>query len=135
MRGRAAGIVATALTCGVPLAFVLLAGPGAYRNFWALVGTSNQLLAALSLMGISVWLKRSGRRYWYTFLPMCFVASVTLVALVIQAGSAFTTGTGIAIVNGIVCIVLLALSSSLLYLGGRALLEPDSPDTTKPLPA
>ena len=26
-------------------------------------------------MGVSVWLKRSGKRYWYTFAPMLFVAA------------------------------------------------------------
>src|SRR5688500_7311 len=65
-QGKLAAVVAPTLTCGVPLMFVLAAGPGAYRAFWTLFGTSNQLLAGLSLLGISVWLKRSGKRYWYT---------------------------------------------------------------------
>lgn len=127
-RGRGADIAATALTCGVPLVFVLLAGPGAYRSFWTLFGTSNQLLAALSLMGISVWLKKSGRRYWFAFWPMVFISVVTLSALVLQIGDAFSTaGSAIQVLNGIVCLVLLALASSLLYLGGKALLEQDAP--------
>ena len=41
-------------------------GEDAYRVFWTLFGTSNQLLAALTLLAVSVWLHRSGRRYWFT---------------------------------------------------------------------
>jgi len=133
-RGRVADITATALTCGVPLVFVLLAGPGAYRSFWALFGTSNQLLAALSLMGISVWLKKSGRRYWYTFVPMCFVSAVTITALLLQARSAITGEKWIDVVNGLVCIVLLALAGSLFYLGGKALLAPETPPPSPAIP-
>ena len=128
--GGLGGRAATAVTCGVPLFFVLLAGPGGYRNFWTLFGTSNQLLAALSLLGITVWLKKSGRRYWYTLWPMVFVSAVTITALVLQIGSAFTAGkTTIDFMNGVVCVVLLALASSLLYLGGKVLLEPATPAT------
>jgi carbon starvation protein len=55
---RGAAVVATAATCAVPLAFLLAAGPGSYMTFWTLFGTSNQLLASLSLLGITVWLKQ-----------------------------------------------------------------------------
>ena len=50
------------LTVAVPLVILLAAGEGAYRAFWVLFGTSNQLLAALSLLGISVWLRRARRK-------------------------------------------------------------------------
>ena len=127
-RSRGAAIAATAVTCLVPLAFVLLSGPGAYRLFWTLFGTSNQLLAALSLMAISVWLKKSGRRWWYAAAPMVFVAAVTLTSLVLQAWEAFTVRKdAIQVINGLVCLVLLALASTLLLLGTRALLDKPAP--------
>ena len=53
-------------------------------DFWTLFGTSNQLLAALTLLGVTVWLKREKRRVWYTFLPMVFVMGITVWALVAQ---------------------------------------------------
>jgi len=126
-QSKAAAVLATAVTCAVPLLFVLAAGPGAYRSFWTLFGTSNQLLAGLSLLGISVWLKRSGKRYWYTLYPMVFVLAITFWSLVLQAQAAFTTGgTTIQIVNGVVCLLLLGLASALLWFGGKALLSPTS---------
>jgi carbon starvation protein len=123
LQGRVAAGVATALTCGIPLLFVLASGPGAYRAFWTLFGTSNQLLAGLSLLGISVWLKRSGRRYWYTLYPMFFVLGITLWSLLLQAQAAFAaSGNAIQTINGVVSLLLLALAGALIWFGGRALL-------------
>lgn len=126
-QSKAAAVLATAVTCGVPLVFVLASGPGAYRSFWTLFGTSNQLLAGLSLLGISVWLKRSGKRYWYTLLPMVFILGITFWSLVLQAQQAFAANTTmIQTLNGVVSLLLLALASALLWYGGRALLSSDS---------
>jgi carbon starvation protein len=123
-QGRAAAVLATAITCGVPLFFVMLAGPGAYRSFWTLFGTSNQLLAGLSLLGISVWLKRSGKRYWYTLYPMIFILGITLWSLVLQINAAFTkAGTTITLINGAVSLLLFVLALVLIAIGGRALLS------------
>ncbi|MBN1204837.1 MAG: carbon starvation protein A [Myxococcaceae bacterium] len=133
-KGQVSAAVATAITCGVPLLFVLMAGSGAWRSFWTLFGTSNQLLASLSLLGICVWLKRSGRRYAYALLPMIFVGAVTLSSLVLQIRDAFLTpgASAAARVNGVVSVVLLALALSLFTAGGRVLLSRDGP---KPAPA
>ncbi len=83
--GKIAGLVAAGATAGVPL-LVLLASkdPNAYRLYWTLFGTSNQLLAGLTLLGIVVWLRRSGKRSWYVFGPMVFVMGITVWALAIQ---------------------------------------------------
>lgn len=125
-KGRVAAFVATAFTCGLPLIFVLMAGPGAYRAFWTLFGTSNQLLAALSLLGISVWLKRSGKRYWYTLLPMTFVLTITLWSLLLQIEAGFSSGsTPIQVVNGVVSLVLFVLAVALNVFGVKALLDRD----------
>jgi carbon starvation protein len=126
---RAGAVLATAITCGVPLGFVLLSGPGAYRAYWTLFGTSNQLLAGLSLMGISVWLKRSGKRYWYTLYPMFFVLTITLWSLLLQIKTAFSldNATTIQLINGVVSLTLLGLAGALIMYGARALLEPQQP--------
>jgi len=114
--GRTGAVLATAVTVVVPLAFLLMAGEGAYRLFWVIFGTSNQLLAALSLLGVSVWLRRSGRRSAFTFLPMAFVMTITVWSLVLQVRDA-TRGllhTGLhldaAVINGLVSLVLLVLA-------------------------
>lgn len=78
------GVLAAGLTAGIPLVFLLTAQPGSWRIFWTLFGTSNQLLASLTLLGVVVWLKRSGKKTWYVFWPMLFVMGITLTALTLQ---------------------------------------------------
>jgi carbon starvation protein len=127
---RAGGVAATALTVLPPAVFISLAGEGSYRAFWTLFGTSNQLLAALTLLAVSVWLRRSGRRYWFTVAPMLFVMAVTLWSLALQAKAmvAGLLGAGVAdgtqMINGVVAVLLAALAGMLILQGGRALLQP-----------
>jgi carbon starvation protein len=125
LRSRSAQIGATALTVGLPLLFILGAGSGAYQVFWTLFGTSNQLLAALSLLGISVWLKKGGKACWYTLIPMLLVAAVTVSALAIQIYRPFfgsASATPFELINGGVALAMLVLASGLFVAGGRALL-------------
>lgn len=51
---------------------------------WVLFGASNQLLAALGLLLVSVFLYQVGRPVWYTLLPMVFMLVATVTALFIQ---------------------------------------------------
>ena len=128
--GRAGAVLATALTAFVPLAFLLTAGEGAYRYFWVLFGTSNQLLAALSLLGISVWLYRAGRPSLFTWIPMGFVMTITLWSLTLQIRSAAraVAAAGLRLdtptLNGLVSVLLLALAVVLIAEAARALRVP-----------
>ncbi|HEX7065773.1 MAG TPA: carbon starvation CstA 5TM domain-containing protein, partial [Bacillales bacterium] len=58
-------------------------GSGGYL-IWPLFGTSNQLLAGISLMLISIWLYRQGRSVIYTLVPMVFLLFMTVWAMVQQ---------------------------------------------------
>lgn len=84
VKGRWFGLFAAAVTVGIPLGILLAAEPKSYLLFWTLFGTSNQLLASLTLLGVTVWLAREGKRYWYTLVPMLFVMGITLTALSVQ---------------------------------------------------
>ncbi|GAB4072221.1 carbon starvation protein A [Barrientosiimonas marina] len=55
-------------------------GSGGYL-LWPLFGTANQLLAGISLLLISIWLKRRGTNYLITLIPMIFVMFMTLYAM------------------------------------------------------
>ena len=89
--GRAGGWIGTALTAGVPLVFLLrpnLDAQGnpvpAWKMFWNLFGASNQLLAALTLLGVTVWLWRTRRESWVwlvTGLPTAFMYAMSTWAL------------------------------------------------------
>jgi len=74
-------VLATLFTVALPLFFIYLADQGSYVQFWTLFGASNQLLAALTLLSVTMWLYRARKRLAYTLLPMLFVLSVTLWAL------------------------------------------------------
>jgi carbon starvation protein len=127
--GWAAAAIATAVTAGVPAAILLASGPGGWRTFWTLFGTSNQLLAALTLLGVTVWLKRQGKRTWFTFAPMCFVMVITLWALAGQvtqfiaaaAGARSAAAAVAAVSNAAVAVLLFALALFLLLEAWRAL--------------
>ncbi|WLR57158.1 carbon starvation protein A [Mesobacillus subterraneus] len=81
--------VATTVAVVSSAALVLLPkGPNGFGSggylLWQLFGTSNQLLAGVSLLLVSIWLKRQGRNYLVTFIPMVFVFFMTLWAMIQQ---------------------------------------------------
>jgi carbon starvation protein len=91
LTGRAGGWLGTAVTAGVPLCFLLRTHVDAagrpvstWLAFWPLFGASNQLLAALTLLGVTVWLWRTRRAAWVWFvtgLPTAFMYVMSTWAL------------------------------------------------------
>jgi carbon starvation protein len=119
--GREGALLATGLTTALPLGLLLLAGEESYRAFWTLFGTSNQLLAALTLLALSVWLHRSRKPALFTLAPMAFVALTTLCSLVIQALAAFGgASTPTSLANGLVSLVLIGLALVLVAEAARS---------------
>lgn len=53
-----------------------------WAQIWPIFGSANQLLSAIALLAIGVWLKKSGKSYSMATIPMGFMFAVTLVALV-----------------------------------------------------
>lgn len=54
---------------------------GSWTAIWPVFGSANQLLAALALMAIGVWLKNSNKNYKMFIIPMIFMFTVTIFAL------------------------------------------------------
>jgi carbon starvation protein len=129
-KSRAAAIAATVVTVAAPGALMLGTEPNSFLKFWTLFGTSNQLLAALTLLGISVWLHRTGRRCWYVVLPMAFVMVITVWGLVLQvrdyAQKASAGGDAAAAnwANAAVGVVLLGLALYFVVQAARAFSRP-----------
>ncbi|NOZ74838.1 MAG: carbon starvation protein A [FCB group bacterium] len=65
---------------------------------WPLFGTSNQLLAGLALLTITVWLKQQKRPTIYTTVPMAFVLVMTIWAMVVNLKQYLVDGKGVLIV-------------------------------------
>ena len=66
----------------ITLFFGYLLTLGGYTNVWPLFGSANQLLAALVLIALSVFLKTTGRTGWTLYAPMFVLGSLTYTALV-----------------------------------------------------
>ncbi len=59
---------------------------------WPLFGTTNQLLAGLTLLIISVILVKLGRPVRYTLIPMVFITTMALAAAIYQLGNLYREG-------------------------------------------
>lgn len=79
---------------------------GSYLTIWPIFGAANQLLAALSLLAIGVWLKSVGKTNLMVVIPMLFMFCVTLVALLQIVSANFGAGHFITAGLGTVLFVL-----------------------------
>jgi carbon starvation protein len=120
---RAGAILATAASLILPCIFLLLTREKGYLVAWPIFGTSNQLLASLTLLTLAVWLRRTGRNAWLALVPMAFMLAMTFWSLWIQISgfiTAIRTRTADTplkpdtLISGVVGILLLVLSLWLL---------------------
>ncbi|MER3426785.1 MAG: carbon starvation protein A [Pyrinomonas sp.] len=116
-RGRAGAVAGTLITVALPVYFIAFAREGAWVKFWTLFGASNQLLAALTLLAITVWLYQARQRIWFTLWPMLFVLTITLWALIELAvvNLQASRGLDIEMVNAASAIALVCLAIFLLF--------------------
>lgn len=121
----------TILTAGVPIFFVMrqttLNGKvvPVWQTFWGLFGASNQLLAALTLLGVTVWVWRTRRVVWIFFvtgLPAVFMYVMSAWALVSIVRKQFAEGVTSDPVAWI-SVVLLILAALMLVEGLIALFK------------
>jgi carbon starvation protein len=74
--------VAGALGIGAALLLAITQGGGkGGLALWPLFGTTNQLVAGVTLLLVSIWLQRHGRPVVYTLVPMLLVGAVTAWAM------------------------------------------------------
>ena len=101
-------VFATILT--LVLSYLLcLAG---YMSIWPLFGSANQLLSALVLTSLAVFLKATGRKGWMLYGPMTIMFCVTMTALGMSIWRIFGTisaGTFVFMVDGLQLIIAVAL--------------------------
>ena len=140
LRGKVGAFLGTGLTTFAPLFFIfqqITDASGnpvpAWRAFWGLFGASNQLLAALALIGVSVWLKHDKKGpYWLVaFLPAVVMFTMSNWALVDAAYSGLVLGKGHASIP-YVSIVLIFLSVCVAFETVLAMLGRAAPATPRP---
>ena len=112
VKGRIGALIGTLATVALPAICVFIAPKNSYLEFWTLFGASNQLLAALTLLSITAWLYQSRQRIAFTLLPMLFVLTITLWALVKMVIGNFSASQGfdIKFVNAIASSALILLA-------------------------
>jgi carbon starvation protein len=90
--------VASIISMALTLALVLT---GTWVYLWQLFGASNQLMAALSLLIVTIWLASTGRNPAFVGVPMLFMYTTTIAATLVTAYNLYQT---IAIKEGVATI-------------------------------
>ncbi len=75
----------------VLLALVLVVS-GTWVYLWQLFGGANQLMAALALLLVTVWLASVGKNWLYAGLPMIFMYVTTMASLLVTAYNVYSNG-------------------------------------------
>lgn len=76
-------------TAVVVIVSILLLQSGGFSTLWPIFGSANQLLAALALLAIAVWLIKKNVNATFVTIPMFFMFTVTLSSLGIFAWQNF----------------------------------------------
>lgn len=121
--------VATLLT----LAGGYLLSLGGYLNIWPLFGSANQLLAAMVLISISVFLKVTGRKGFMLYIPMIAMLVITMTSLGMAVYNIFTklfvSGGFVFMTDGLqllIALLLMALGILIFIGSGKKLIETKS---------
>ncbi len=96
-----------------------LAFSGAWKAIWPVFGSANQLLAALALLAVTVWLARAGRPRAFVAIPFVFMLTVTLASLLSLAHRHLLGGGSV--VLGSIAFVLVVLAGSLVVVAINAM--------------
>jgi carbon starvation protein len=110
--------VGTTVTVAFSIIFLL---SGKSDAIWPVFGSANQMLAALALLAVSVWLAKTKRGNLYTLLPMIFMFAVTLTALSSFIYQNFTKANYLL---SVVASLLLVVAILLAVLAARSLVQP-----------
>jgi carbon starvation protein len=129
-KSMAGAFAATFITLALPLVFLMLTKEKGYLVAWPIFGSSNQLLASLTLLAVSIWLMKTGKRAVYAVIPMVFMLVFASWSLVLQvkpfvaALPAIAHGTmpsPVVMISGVCGVILLALTAWLMVESVRVL--------------
>jgi carbon starvation protein len=124
--------VAGAVAVVLPFLLYVTGKDGA---LWPLFGASNQLLAGLSLIVVTVWLfKSEGRGWLYTGTPMIFVLFTAGLSMVVNLSRYLADGNYLLLVVGSLILALeiwVAMEGVLAVRRGRADVSRPAPDAAE----
>ena len=96
----------------------LLLISGEFSSLWPIFGSANQLLGALALLAVGVWLIKSGKKAGFILIPMFFMFVVTLCSLFLLAYQNFNNEV---YTIAIIASLLFILAIVLLFLAKKCL--------------
>ena len=125
--------VATLATLILPLLFLTRKITDAQGNvipgwkmFWTVFGSSNQLLAAIVLFGLSLWLFKNKMKFTIALWPSIFMTAIALTSLFFIVKpwlvNVFVMGKLTADPIGLTCIALFLLTIFLIFEGSKIFL-------------
>ena len=125
LEGLRSRFFSTLATLALPTVFVLITLKDAqgktipaWKAIWPVFGASNQLLAALTLLVITLWVRKMGKKFIFTLLPMLFMITVTLWSLLLLIGQYRLSAIGL------IAVLLLLLAVLLIVEAFRSLRVP-----------
>lgn len=113
---------------------MLLLASGGFTTLWPIFGSANQLLAALALLAVAVWLSKKKVNPTFVLIPMFFMFAVTLSSLLLLAIQNYNNGTYIL---SFIAALLFLLSIVLAWFARNSLKKDEDisvlrPETVKP---
>jgi len=96
-----------------------LAYTNTVNTLWSIFGTTNQLLAALTLIIVSFWLLSKKKRIWFTTIPAIFMIVTTITMLFVLLVTRFIPQGNVTLI--IADLVLLGLSSGIVIISIKTL--------------
>lgn len=108
-----------------------------YSNIWPLFGSANQLLSALVLITLCVFLRVTGRENRTLLVPLVVMLCVTFTALVercIALAKAYNAGTAVFMVEGlqlIIAVLLMVLGVIIVVHSGKVLFSKSTASKTE----
>ncbi len=104
--------VAAAIAAFTPL-ILIFGGDGlSWKRLWPIFGATNQLLAGLSLLVLTVYLYRKGRNILFTLIPLIFLIIMTSTAMVMSLKEFIKSGNW---VLTILSVLLLSFSAWIIF--------------------
>lgn len=107
---------------GLSVAIMLYLGwTNQFAVIWPIFGSANQLLAALALVAVSMWLAARGKPNWFTLIPAIFMMATTMFALYKLLVVKYIPSGNIPL--AVTDVILLVLAVGVIILSARKLLE------------
>jgi len=101
---------------------LVIAWTNSYRHIWPLFGSTNQLLAALTLIAVTVWLNRANKPTWFTIIPAVTMLVTTISSLVYKLFADYVPNQNYFL--AVIDVFLLVLAIGVTRLSIRKLVEP-----------